>query len=360
MSERKQWAEIGRALGLDKTTCTGMSNHVKTNYYKWIHPYEEYIQKHQSDNFEKTHTYEPAEQKHQSSRMNFRAQTHSTNNNPSQLQTDCNPESQPYVNTAQLNDGDVPETAVQNPAKPSNPRSDSMEIDSDQSKNMAEQLLGLDADSGLSNIDGDMSSSADDQATKPAEGTSDETGRRLPRRAARSNAKTILESPVKSTTRKRPDESAKSVKRMKFIKKGLFGKVLFAKGGEVCVACEKTGTPLNLIICDDCERPFHLACLDPILQKIPVVEWCCLSCLKRHGVDYGFVERSAKRNLSDFQTFADEFKRNWFKRRFNKFKVTERECETEFWKLIHSPYEDVEVEYGADLHSSLHGRYFYF
>jgi len=36
--------------------------------------------------------------------------------------------------------------------------------------------------------------------------------------------------------------------------------------------------------------------------------------------------------------------------------VTEAEVEKEFWRLVQSPYETVEVEYGADIHTSNNGR----
>ncbi|KAJ3062017.1 hypothetical protein HK102_008902, partial [Quaeritorhiza haematococci] len=38
--------------------------------------------------------------------------------------------------------------------------------------------------------------------------------------------------------------------------------------------------------------------------------------------------------------------------------VTEGDVEREFWRLVESIYDDVEVEYGADLHSSVHGSGF--
>lgn len=36
--------------------------------------------------------------------------------------------------------------------------------------------------------------------------------------------------------------------------------------------------------------------------------------------------------------------------------VSEHDVETEFWRLVESQTETVEVEYGADVHSSDHGR----
>jgi histone demethylase JARID1 len=36
--------------------------------------------------------------------------------------------------------------------------------------------------------------------------------------------------------------------------------------------------------------------------------------------------------------------------------VTEHDVEREFWRLVQSPHETVEIEYGADVHSTTHGR----
>ena len=37
-------------------------------------------------------------------------------------------------------------------------------------------------------------------------------------------------------------------------------------------------------------------------------------------------------------------------------RVSEYDTEREFWRLVQSPYETVEIEYGADVHSTTHGR----
>ena len=37
--------------------------------------------------------------------------------------------------------------------------------------------------------------------------------------------------------------------------------------------------------------------------------------------------------------------------------LTEDDVEREFWRLVSSPFEQVEVEYGADVHTSKYGRH---
>lgn len=107
-----------------------------------------------------------------------------------------------------------------------------------------------------------------------------------------------------------------------------------------------------MLLCDSCNRGHHLYCLDPPLDKIPESDWFCSKCIALHDTEYGFEEGSTH-TLASFQKLADSFKQEWFS---PKKSVTEADVEREFWHLIESPYEAVEVEYGADLHSSHHGR----
>jgi histone demethylase JARID1 len=43
-------------------------------------------------------------------------------------------------------------------------------------------------------------------------------------------------------------------------------------------------------------------------------------------------------------------------RTFGRTFVSEDDVEREFWRLAESTSETVEVEYGADVHSTTHGR----
>lgn len=115
---------------------------------------------------------------------------------------------------------------------------------------------------------------------------------------------------------------------------------------------------------------YHTYCLTPPISSIPKGQWFCHSCL--FDTDYGFDE-GEDHSLSSFQRRAADFKRMWFeahpptqspdtgdtssRRSANSsIKVTEEDVEREFWRLVESPYDSVEVEYGADIHSTTHGR----
>ncbi len=120
-------------------------------------------------------------------------------------------------------------------------------------------------------------------------------------------------------------------------------------------------------------------CLDPPLSNIPRGQWFCHTCLFGTGGDFGFDE-GEEHSLSSFQARDLEFRRLWFlshppstslstndplssarandpyANRFGNMVVTEEDVEAEFWYLVQSPNETVEVEYGADVHSTTHGR----
>lgn len=123
---------------------------------------------------------------------------------------------------------------------------------------------------------------------------------------------------------------------------------------------------------------FHMFCLDPPLTTIPRGQWFCHTCLFGTGGDYGFDEGEIH-SLASFQARDLEFRRRWFEshpssaqrdstimeaddgsdtaNRYGNLTVTEFDLEAEFWRLVQSQHETVEIEYGADVHSTTHGRY---
>ncbi|KAL8550656.1 hypothetical protein ACS0TY_009172 [Phlomoides rotata] len=48
-----------------------------------------------------------------------------------------------------------------------------------------------------------------------------------------------------------------------------------------CKVCERMGSTLNMLICDNCEDAFHISCYNPRVTILPVNEWLCSSCLKK-------------------------------------------------------------------------------
>lgn len=165
-----------------------------------------------------------------------------------------------------------------------------------------------------------------------------------------------------------------------------------------------------MLLCDECNRGYHMYCLDPPLSSIPKSQWFCPPCLVGTGNDYGFDDGETH-SLQSFWRRAESFRRAWWSERperiFDPSKdgyelpvssvsppgsekahspgadgmdidhsekpkritnglarplvgtdlhVSEDDVEREFWRLVSSPNETVEVEYGADVHSTTHGR----
>jgi hypothetical protein len=58
------------------------------------------------------------------------------------------------------------------------------------------------------------------------------------------------------------------------------------------VYCEKCGSgesPGELLLCDKCDKGFHLFCLRPILVAVPKGSWFCPSCSKQKMPNCKFI-----------------------------------------------------------------------
>ncbi|KAF8638539.1 hypothetical protein AX17_002082 [Amanita inopinata Kibby_2008] len=139
-----------------------------------------------------------------------------------------------------------------------------------------------------------------------------------------------------------------------------------------CEICHKQDRDDEMLLCDGCDCGFHTFCLDPPLDGVPSDQWFCFTCLAGTGGDFGFDE-GQEHSLSSFQARDLEFRRMWFashppaptalnilenhplNNRIGNVIVSEYDMEREFWRLVQSPNDTVEIEYGADVHSTTHG-----
>ncbi|RYP76213.1 hypothetical protein DL769_003684 [Monosporascus sp. CRB-8-3] len=133
--------------------------------------------------------------------------------------------------------------------------------------------------------------------------------------------------------------------------------------GESCETCGKGEDAGFLAVCETCDHGYHGACVDPPLKQKPESEWNCPRCLVGDG-QFGF-EEGGLYSLKQFQEKAADFKQGYFENRMPydpvlncPRPVTEDDVEREFWKLVTSIEETVEVEYGADIHCTTHGSGF--
>ncbi|KAI1103509.1 PLU-1-like protein [Jackrogersella minutella] len=132
---------------------------------------------------------------------------------------------------------------------------------------------------------------------------------------------------------------------------------------EKCEACGKGDEVGFIAVCESCDHGYHGTCLDPPLKHKPDAEWNCHRCLVGDG-QFGF-EEGGLYSLKQFQEKAADFKQGYFENRMPvdpvlncSRPVTEDDVEKEFWRLVTSTEETVEVEYGADIHCTTHGSGF--
>ncbi|TLD31105.1 hypothetical protein PspLS_02479 [Pyricularia sp. CBS 133598] len=128
----------------------------------------------------------------------------------------------------------------------------------------------------------------------------------------------------------------------------------------LCARGKETGF---IVVCESCDYGYHGMCLDPPLKTKPDTEWNCPRCLVGDG-RFGF-EEGGLYSLKQFQERAADFKQSYFEKKMpvdpqlNCHRpVTEDDVEREFWRLVSSIEETVEVEYGADIHCTTHGSGF--
>ena len=99
------------------------------------------------------------------------------------------------------------------------------------------------------------------------------------------------------------------------------------------------------------------------MKSNPDYDWECPRCLIGTG-EFGFEEGGIY-SLKQFQEKAHNFKESYFGPKMpfdpvlnSRRLVTEDDVEREFWRLVECLTETVEVEYGADIHSTTHGSGF--
>ena len=138
---------------------------------------------------------------------------------------------------------------------------------------------------------------------------------------------------------------------------------LYLGSDQKCEHCGKNDDMGNVLICESCDYGYHMYCLDPQVTHRPDYDWHCPRCLVGDG-QFGFEEGGIY-SLKQFQEKAADFKEGYFQNKmpfdpvFNCPRpVTEDDIEREFWRLVASLEETVEVEYGADIHSTTHGSGF--
>ncbi|XP_060064510.1 tyrosine-protein kinase BAZ1B-like [Ylistrum balloti] len=79
-------------------------------------------------------------------------------------------------------------------------------------------------------------------------------------------------------------ESASTLSRLHVLMGILDNSIKWEKSAEnaKCKICRKKGEEQKLLLCDECNQPFHMYCLRPALVEIPKGDWFCASCMPQN------------------------------------------------------------------------------
>ena len=397
MCKLKKWAEIGRDLGYSGKIMSSLSTSLKNSYQKWLNPYEEYLriakpgvqqqlEYEYGGGFSPSPANSPMRPSHQPTPTSHRGDSPALKSaaalntivKPSEPEPkDAEPAIRPSNSFTPVNNGFTPVNLTPASFQPGNASTSLMKWDKDSvngtpqhnSESAQTSLKGtpdhpasLAAPHPFINGHGPQhlkrtfsheSANGISGTESPANGDSESQGRRS-KRQKKDTAPTVAGSHmslfrpfvprVSSTPRPPPTFPPGS------------------KPGERCESCGQIEDPAALVVCGSCDIGYHRNCMDPP-PKPTARDWHCPKCLVGTG-EFGFEEGGIY-GLRQFQEKAHNFKESYFGPRMPydpilnvKRAVTEDEVEREFWRLVESLTETVEVEYGADIHSTTHGSGF--
>jgi len=396
----KKWAEIGRDLGYSGKIMSSLSTSLKNSYQRWLHPYEEWLKfakpgVHQQMEFEYANaaagtSYSPAVSQIQSP-MNmpipsqsappaFSASSpavqasmphHASVDSPRPPQAQPSPS--PAVihrpvsssgftavnsagfatvnspgNFAAVNQSSPSVKHESQPPIPAGPIVTTINGGAGGHSIQHQHMNGSPAPGGLrsnplkralshESLNGDDSSDG-------VNGDGQGAGSHRPKRSK----KDMPNPPIVSMRPSTPQAKGKSAVR---------------RNGDKCETCNQSNDKPNILVCDSCDLGYHRYCVDPPLAAVPEYEWHCSKCLVGNN-EYGFEEGNVY-SLRTFQEKANSFKEQYFASRLppdpsghGPRYPTEEEVEKEFWRLVEDLTDTVEVEYGADIHSTTHGSGF--
>lgn len=122
---------------------------------------------------------------------------------------------------------------------------------------------------------------------------------------------------------------------------------------QICEQCKSGLHGEVMLLCDRCDKGWHLYCLSPPLQSIPPGNWYCLECVNSDKDSFGFVPGKLY-TVDAFRRIDDRMKRKWFGQTI----VSRVQMEKQFWEIVEGRAGELEVMYGNDLDTSLYGSGF--
>lgn len=122
---------------------------------------------------------------------------------------------------------------------------------------------------------------------------------------------------------------------------------------QICEQCRSGLHGEVMLLCDRCNKGWHIYCLSPPLNQVPPGNWYCLECLNSDEDCFGFVP-GKRYSLEAFRRVADRAKKRWF----GSVSASRVQIEKKFWEIVEGLVGEVEVMYGSDLDTSVYGSGF--
>ncbi|XP_009617976.2 lysine-specific demethylase JMJ17 isoform X2 [Nicotiana tomentosiformis] len=122
---------------------------------------------------------------------------------------------------------------------------------------------------------------------------------------------------------------------------------------QICEQCKSGLHGEVMLLCDRCNKGWHIYCLSPPLKQIPPGNWYCLQCLNSEKDSFGFAP-GRDLPLDAFRRIADRARKKWF----GSASISQVELEKKFWEIVEGSAGEVEVKYGSDLDTSIYGSGF--
>ncbi|KAJ0966679.1 hypothetical protein J5N97_023596 [Dioscorea zingiberensis] len=122
---------------------------------------------------------------------------------------------------------------------------------------------------------------------------------------------------------------------------------------QICEQCKSGLHGEVMLLCDRCDKGWHLHCLSPPLESVPQGNWYCLECINSDKDSFGFVPGKWC-SLEAFRRRDDRLRRKWF----GQGRPARSHIEKCFWDIVEGRAGEVEVMYGSDLDTSIYGSGF--
>ncbi|KAL9434409.1 hypothetical protein AB3S75_029115 [Citrus x aurantiifolia] len=122
---------------------------------------------------------------------------------------------------------------------------------------------------------------------------------------------------------------------------------------QICEQCKSGLHGEVMLLCDRCNKGWHVYCLSPPLKHVPRGNWYCLECLNSDKDSFGFVP-GKRYTVESFRRVADRAKKKWFR----SGSASRVQMEKKFWEIVEGAAGNVEVMYGSDLDTSIYGSGF--